>query len=174
MSEKRNAKILKLITCLALSLLVLGPALTALAEVVHFKELMPFVDLKIPGWKMKGKPKGTTMKHAQIKMSEAKATYKSDGKTMKIQVLDFLGQQIPFLMMPQIEMESSEETVRTTEVQGFRAMETFRPQEKKGEINIAVAKRFLVKIDGKGIDNIQVLKDVAKQMDLKKLAGLAK
>ena len=33
---------------------------------------------------------------------------------------------------------------------------------------------FWGKIDGEGIDNLEVLKDVAQQMDLKKLATLAK
>ncbi len=164
----------RLITCLALSLLVLGSALPALAEVVHFKQLLPFVDIKIPGWELKGKPRGTTMKQGQMKLSEARASFKAGDKTLKLVVLDFLGKPIPFTMMPPIEMESSEETVHTIEVQGFKALETYRPQEKHGELNISVANRFWVKIDGKGIDNLQVLKDVAHQMDLKKLATLAK
>jgi hypothetical protein len=37
-----------------------------------------------------------------------------------------------------------------------------------------VADRFWVKIDAEGIDNLEVLKTVAQQMDLKKLAALAK
>jgi hypothetical protein len=71
-------------------------------------------------------------------------------------------------------MESSEETVRTTEVQGFKALETFRHQEKQGELNISVADRFWVKIDGDGIENLEALRKIAQQMDLKKLATLAK
>ena len=59
-------------------------------------------------------------------------------------------------------MESSEEIVRTTEVQGFKAFETFRHQEKQGELNISVADRFWVKIDGEGIDNLEVLTKVAQ------------
>ncbi len=37
-----------------------------------------------------------------------------------------------------------------------------------------MADRFWVKLDGEGIDNLEVLKKVAQQMDLKKLATLAK
>jgi hypothetical protein len=37
-----------------------------------------------------------------------------------------------------------------------------------------VANRFWVKIEAKGIDHLKVLQDVAKQLDLKKLATLAK
>jgi hypothetical protein len=73
-----------------------------------------------------------------------------------------------------VELESSEETVRTTEVQGFKALETYRPSDKQGELNLSVADRFWVKIDGDAMDNVEVLRNVARQMDLKKLATLAK
>ena len=76
--------------------------------------------------------------------------------------MDFLGKTIPFLTGQQLQMESSEETVRTTEVQGFKAFETFRHQDKQGELNISVADRFWVKIDGEGIDNLEVLTKVAQ------------
>ena len=37
-----------------------------------------------------------------------------------------------------------------------------------------VAKRFLVTIEGEGLENNEVIKEVAGKLDLKKLAGLAK
>jgi hypothetical protein len=154
--------------------LVLGTAFGALADVVNFKELLPFVDIKINGWTMEGKPSGTTVKQGKMTMSEARVSFKAGDKTLEVIIMDFLGKPFPFLMGQQLEMESSEETVRTTEVQGFKALESYRNQEKQGELNISVADRFWVKIDGEGIDNLEVLKDVAKQMDLKKLATLAK
>jgi hypothetical protein len=164
----------KLITFLALSWLICGLALSALADVVHFKQLLPFVDIKIPGWAMEGKPSGTTLKQGQMVVSEARASFKADGKTMEVVIMDFLGKPFPFLMGPQMEMETSEEIVHTTEVQGFKALENYRAQDKEGELNISVANRFWVKIDGEGIDDLKVLKDAAQQMDLKKLATLAK
>ena len=71
--------------------------------------------------------------------------------------MDFLGKTIPFLTGQHVQIESSEETVRTTEVQGFKAIATFRHQDRQGELNISVADRFWVKIDGEGIDNLEVL-----------------
>jgi hypothetical protein len=164
----------KLITCISLSVLFFGVTLPALAEVVHFKKLVPFVDIKIPGWTMKGKPSGTTLKQGAMSMSQAKAKFKAGDKTLEIVVMDFLGKPIPFMMGQQMEMETNEETVRTTEFQGFKALEHYRTQDKRGDLNIVVANRFWVKIEGTGIDNLKVLQDVAQQMDLKKLATLAK
>ena len=144
------------------------------AEVVNFTELLPFVDVKIPGWTMEGKPCGTTLKQGNVMVSEARVSFKAGDQTLEVVIMDFLGKTIPFLTGQQLQMESSEEIVRTTEVQGFKAFETFRHQDRQGELNISVADRFWVKLDGEGIDNLEVLKNVVQQMDLKKLATLAK
>jgi hypothetical protein len=153
---------------------LLGGVLSAGADVVNFKELLPFVEIKLPGWDMEGKPSGTTLKQGTMMVSEARASFRAGDKTLEIIIMDFLGKPIPFLMGQQLEMQSTEETVRTTEVQGFKALEAFRNRDKQGELNISVADRFWVKIDGEGIDNLEVLKTAAQQIDLKKLATLAK
>ena len=141
---------------------------------VNFKELLPLVDIKIPGWTMEGKPSGTTLKQGNVMISEARVSFRAGEQTLEVIVMDFLGKTIPFLTGEQMEMESSEGTMRTTNVQGFKAMEAFRPQDKHGELNISVADRFWVKIDGDSLDNHEVLKTAAQQMDLPNLAALAK
>ena len=170
-----RAKIAKcrLATLLAMSWIFILAA-AAGAEVINFQELLPLVDIKIPAWNMEGKPSGATLKQGQVIVSEARVSFRAGDQTLEITVMDFLGKSIPFLNGQHLEMESSEETVRTTEVKGFKAMETFRHQDRQGELNISVADRFWVKIDGDGIDNLEVLRKVAQQMDLKKLAALAK
>jgi hypothetical protein len=163
---------------LAVAALVCGtPASDAAAagEPVHFKELLPVVDLKLPGWDMSDKPSGTTVKHEGFSMSEAKASFHAGDKTLEVVVLDFKGQAMPWLgMLGKMEMESTEESIRTISINGFKALETFRPKDKHGELNISVADRFWVKLEGEGLDNIEPLKAAAGQMDLKKLATLAK
>jgi hypothetical protein len=164
----------RLVILLGLSWIIFSLVGLAGAEVVNFKELLPFVDMKIPGWIMEGKPSGTTLKQGNVMVSEARVSFRAGDQTLEVIIMDFLGKTIPFLTGQQLQMESSEETVRTTEVQGFKAVETFRLQDRQGELNVSVADRFWVKIDGEGIDNIEVLKNVVQQMDLKKLATLAK
>jgi len=172
----RQAKAAKfrMLTLLGWSWLILGLVVPARAEVVNFKELLPFVDFKLPGWAMEGKPCGTTLKQGNVMVSEARASFKAGDKSLEIIIMDFLGKTIPFLMGQHLEMEGSEETMRTTEVLGFKALETFRHHDKQGELNISVADRFWVKLDGEGIDNLEALKNIAQQMELKKLATLAK
>ena len=164
----------RLAMLLGWSWIIFGLVGPAGAEVVDFKELFPFVDIKIPGWTMEGKPSGTTLKQGKVMLSEARVSFRAGDQTLEIIIMDFLGKTIPFLTGQHLQMDSSEETVRTTEVQGFKAVETFRHQDREGELNISVADRFWVKLDGDGIDNLEVLNSVVQRMDLKKLAALAK
>jgi hypothetical protein len=164
----------RLATLLGLSWIIFALVTPAGAEVVNFKELLPFVDLKIPGWTMEGAPCGATLQQGTVMVSEARVSFRAGDQTLEVTVMDFLGKTIPFLAGQQLQLETGEETVRSTEVQGFKAFETFRRQDKQGELDISVADRFWVKLDGEGIDNLEVLKKVAQQMDLKKLATLAR
>jgi hypothetical protein len=164
----------RLITFLGLLLMLSGLAGPTQAQVVNFKELLPFVDIKIPGWTMEGKPNGTTLKQGKVVVSEARVSFRSGDQTLEVVIMDFLGKPLPFLQGQPLEMGSSEETVRTIEVQGFKALETYRSHDKQGELSISVADRFWVRLDGEGINNLEVLKAAAQQMDLKKLATLAK
>jgi hypothetical protein len=173
-AQQIKATPFRLAALLGLLLLIFGPVVPARAEVVNFKALLSFVDIKLPGWAMEGKPCGTTLKQGAVMVSEVRVSFKAGDQTLEVIVMDFLGKPIPFLLGQQLEVESSEETVRTTEVQGFKALESFRHQEKQAELNISVADRFWVKIDGEGIESLEVLKTAAQQMDLKKLATLAK
>jgi hypothetical protein len=164
----------RLATLLALAWFIVGPVGPAGADVVNFQELLPFVDLKIPGWTMNGAPCGATRKQGDVMVSEARVSFKAGDRTLEIIIMDFLGKTIPFLTGQQLEIESSEETVRATEVQGFKALATFRRQDRQAALDISVAGRFWVKLDGEGIDNLEVLEKIAQQMDLKRLATLAR
>ena len=162
------------ITCLALTALCFGLTASALADVINFKKLEPFVDVQIPGWTMSGKPGGTTVKQGAMSVSQAEAKFKAGDKTLKISVIDLAGQHFPLQMGQFMEMETDEQVVRTLDVQGFKAMEHYNKVDKEGDLIISVVKRFLVKIEGQKIDNLKVLQDAAQKLDLKKLATLAK
>jgi hypothetical protein len=164
----------RLATLCGLAWIIIGLVGPVWAGVVNCKELLPFVEMEIPGWTMEGRPCGATLQQGKVMVSEARVSFKAGDQTLEIIIMDFLGKTMPFLTGQQLPMDSGEETARPTEVQGFNAFETFRLHEKQGELNINVADRFWVKIDGEGIDNLEVLTKVAQKMDLKKLATLAK
>ena len=144
-------------------------------EPVNFKQLLPFVKIDLPGWEMVGEPEGRTVKSAPMMMSQAKAEYKSGDKSLIVTVIDSsFGPMAAMGMgfMHKIEIESTEESTKTIEVQGFQAVENYKYKDKEGQLTIMVDNRFIVTLEGQGIDDTQVLKDTAEKMELKKLAGL--
>jgi hypothetical protein len=158
-----------------LAILALGLSGVVRAEPVHYKELLPFVELKLGTWEAKGKPHGSSIKSGQMQMSEVKASFRNGNQTLEIVIVDGGPARFALMGLSQgFEMESTEKYVKTLEIQGFKGMETYRFKQKQGELNINVADRFLVSLKGKGVDNTEALKAAAQQMDLKKLATLAK
>jgi hypothetical protein len=146
-------------------------------ELVNFKQLLPFVNLKLPGWELQGEPEGSTVKSSMMKMSEAKADYKSGDKSLEVTIVDGSMAKMAFMgmgLMKGVEVQTSKETTRTTKVQGFEAVETFKHKDKDGQLTILVANRFVVTLEAKNVENIQELKDLADHLELKKLAALAK
>jgi hypothetical protein len=172
-----KSKVKNLIILAGAAFLVLGGfSQIAQAQPVHFKELMAVLAIDPPqDWKVSKKPKGQTLK-SPVQLSEAEVEFRSgDDKKIDIKIVDGLGSILPFMGMAQgMEMESSEEYMKPIEVQGIQGMEKFEYQNKKGEIILPVANRFLVTIEGKGMEDTEVMKEVAGKLDLKKLAGLAK
>jgi hypothetical protein len=160
---------------LGLAGLMLPAGARAAADLVPFKDLVPFVDLKMPGWEPESKPNGVTMKTDQMKMSQAGATYRSGDKTLEVHIMDGLAAAGTLMSLGQkFEMETGDQYVKTVKIQGFGAWETFDRKEKSGNLMINVAGRFLVTLNGRGLDNAEPLTAAAQQMDLNKLAAMAK
>jgi hypothetical protein len=163
-----------LTACLVLAAALMLTAAPAPAKLVHFKELLPFVDMQLDGWQPQGKPQGSTLQSGQMEMSQASATFRSGGKILEIQVGDGLPAQFASLGASKgFQFETTENYLKQVEVDGFQGMESFHFQEKKGDLLLNVADRFLVVIKVHGADKGDILTTVAKKMDLKKLAELA-
>ena len=143
---------------------------------VNWRKLSPFlIDLK--GWEAQGDPSGTTVNMGSYKMSQAQRSYGKNGSELKINIID--GGYAPmayagFKAMAQFEVDSSDEYVKKTTIQGFTAIENYKYQRKDGSLTILLADRFLVQLDGDDIEDMKELRAAAKQLDLKGLAALAK
>jgi hypothetical protein len=64
--------------------------------------------------------------------------------------------------------------MKPIESQVFKGTEKFKCKDKEGEIILPVANRFLISIEGSGIENTEVMKEVAGKLDLKKLSDMGK
>jgi hypothetical protein len=169
-------KVQKVILLLSALFLIAGVfPLPARAQPVHFKELMGLLPVEPPqGWKVSEKPKGATIK-SPVQISSAEVEFQSpNNQTLEIHIMDGVAEMLPPTGLGQgMEMESSEEYLKSIEVQGFKGMEKFNHQDKEGEILLPVAGRFMVLLKAEGIENTDILKEFLGKLDIRKLAALA-
>ena len=141
---------------------------------VSFRDLQTaFGDLK--GWE-KGKPTGERMT-APVAFSEASVTYRQGDASIAAKIVDSGFNQIlmaPFTMFLSAgyEKETEDGYEKSVKVGEHPGWEKWNSQGKDGELNAVVAKRFLLTLEGNGIESTKVLYDLAQATDLVKLAGM--
>jgi hypothetical protein len=151
-----------------------GTGETAQVEPVSFRDLQALFPT-VEGWEM-AKPTGEKMT-SPFAFSKAEVDYQKGESNLSVEITDSGFNQMlfaPFMMfMAQgYEKETSDGYEKSTKVGDYPAWERWRSEDKDGELNVVVNKRFLVRVEGDGIDDMSVLHDVAKKMDLGKLAGM--
>ena len=143
---------------------------------VNWRKLAPFLS-ELKGWEIKGDINGSTVNTGGFKMSMVEQDFVKNGQRVEIQITD--GGYVPmayagFKAMARFEIDTSDELVKKTTIQGFTAIENYHFKRKKASILILVNDRFLVQLETRGIKDISELKAVALLLDLKGLAALAK
>ncbi len=141
---------------------------------VSFHDLQTtFGDLA--GWE-KGKPTGERMT-MPVNFSEAKISYKKGDAEIEVQISDSAFNQmlmVPFSMFltAGYEKETGDGYEKSTKVGEYPGWEKWDNQDKSGELNAIVNKRFIVQVSGHGLANAKTLQTAMASVDLKKLAEL--
>jgi hypothetical protein len=143
-------------------------------EPVSFRDmqaLFPDVD----GWQ-KAKPTGEKMS-SPFSFSQAEVEYTKGDSRIQVKMVDSGFNQLlltPYAMFltAGYEKETADGYEKSTKVNGQPGWEKWNSASKNGELNALVGKRFLVTIEGSGIDDNKVLQDVAGKIDMGKLAAL--
>jgi hypothetical protein len=143
-------------------------------EPVSFRELQTVMP-DLEGWE-KGKPTGEKMS-APIAMSQSEVSYTKDEARIEAKVVDTGFRQmffLPFTMMMAAgyEKETSDGYEKATMVGTYPGFEKWDESSKRGELAVAVNKRFYVSVEGNSIQNTAVLRELMSKMDLGKLAGM--
>lgn len=143
-------------------------------EPVSFRELQTTFG-EIEGWE-KRPPTGERMT-APINFSRAEVDYRKGQSRIQIQISDSAFNQM--LVMPYsmfltagYEKETQDGYERSTKVGDHPGWEKWNSQRNNGELNAIVAKRFIVQVDGRNVDDVQVLRTAMATIDLAKLASL--
>jgi hypothetical protein len=141
---------------------------------VSFRDLMALLP-ELDGFE-KEKPTGERMT-SPVSFSQAEGRYTKGDASIDVKIIDSGFNQLlltPYAMFlaAGYERETSEGHEKSTKVNGQPGWEKWNSDAKDGEVNALVGKRFLVTIDGNGIEDVKVLHDVAARIDMGKLAAL--
>jgi hypothetical protein len=141
---------------------------------ISFQQLqtaLPTVD----GWEME-KPRGERMT-MPVAFSQTEANYTKGDANIEVKIVDSAFSQLliaPWSMFlaAGYSKETSDGYEKSVTVGGNPGFEKWNSDSKDGELNLVVAKRFLVTIDGNDIGDAKVLHEFASKLDTGKLATL--
>jgi hypothetical protein len=141
---------------------------------VSFQQLISTLP-EVSGWQ-RATPTGERMT-SPIAFSQAEADYTMGDANINVKVVDSGFSQMliaPWAMFltTGYERQSSDGYEKAVTIGGNPAFEKWSTSGKDGELNIVVAKRFLVTIEGNNIADTKLLHEFASKLDAGKLASL--
>ncbi len=146
-------------------------------EPVNFRTLKALLPKELPGMK-RSSAEGSKTSAMGVKVSQAEATYSGkDGATIHIQIMDMgsmknmVGMAMAGWAMAEYDRETDTGYERTMEYKGNKAMEEWDNESKSGKISVLVANRFVVEVEGDGVD-MKTIKAALDKIDLKKLESM--
>ena len=145
-------------------------------EAVSFQELIASLP-EVSGWKRET-PTGERMT-SPIPFSQAEAEYTMGDASITMKIVDSGFSQMliaPWAMFltTGYERQTSDGYEKAVSVGGNPGFEKWSTSSKDGELNLVVAKRFLVTVDGHDVADTKVLYEFASKLDMNKLGALSK
>jgi hypothetical protein len=143
-------------------------------EPVSFQALQTALP-ELSGWE-RSTPTGERMT-APIAFSEAETHYTMGETNVSVKIVDSAFSQMlvaPWAMFltAGYERESSEGYEKSVNVGGNPGFERWNKDSRTGELNLVVAKRYLVTVEGDNINDTKVLHEFASKIDAGKLGAL--
>jgi hypothetical protein len=129
----------------------------------------------ISGWE-RSTPTGERMT-APVAFSEAETHYTRGDANVTVKIVDSAFSQLlvaPWAMFltAGYERESSEGYEKSVNVGGNPGFERWNRDSRTGELNLVVAKRYLVTVEGDNLSDTQVLHEFASKIDAEQLSSL--
>ena len=143
-------------------------------EPVSFRELQAAFP-EVPGW-TRGKPTGEKMS-IPVSFSQSEVEYQRGEERVAAKLVDSGFNQIllaPFSMflIKGFERETPEGYEKSIELGSNPGWERWNAPAKDGELNVFVAKRFLLTLDGDHISDTKPLYELANRVDFARLSSL--
>lgn len=103
-------------------------------------------------------------------MVSASKRYNKDRSEVKIEIITDSPMLQGMMMMFSNPMFATSDGGKLTKIKGQKAIVKYDASSKDGEINLVIANRILVKVEGDGVEQKDLM-DYASAIDYKKLAG---
>ncbi len=147
-------------------------------EPVDFRALKALLPETLAGLK-RSEASGERNSVMGISVATAQARYASDDRSIDLDILDygnlsgFAAMAAVGWMMTELDRESDTGYEKVYVTDGRKVHESYDKPSKSGEINTVVANRFIVNLQGNGVDMAQI-KQALAQIDFAKLESLGK
>ncbi|MBE9465395.1 hypothetical protein ACFP1I_22850 [Dyadobacter subterraneus] len=156
------------------------------AKTMHNKEAVDPVDFRKLKELLPEKAEGLNRTEATgekngamgFTISQAEARYSGDGDaSAHVEIFDTGGvagistMALAAWSMADIDKETATGYEKTTKREGYKGYEKYDNQNKSGELNVLVADRFVVNVNGNNL-SVDQLKSILGAIDLDKLSGL--
>ena len=147
------------------------------ASAMHYEELMKYLPESIEDYE-KNEPKGESVEMGEMSFSSAEVRFKNQQDEIKITLLDYNAALSMYSMATAMwstgfkidnSKEKSQSVKLTDEITGW---ETIQKKSKDASLILGINDRFLLTIEAENQENTDLLKEIAKQMDLSKLSSL--
>jgi hypothetical protein len=149
----------------------------ATVEPVDFRELKKLLPEELPGL-TKGEAEGEKTSAFGVNVSQARATYESaDGKRVTITLQDMgtisgvVGMTALAWAYADVDRETETGYERTSSWNGHKVFERYDTEVKGGEMQVLVADRFIVEVEGDNVD-MAVIREALGKINLAKLQTL--
>ncbi|WP_221390067.1 hypothetical protein [Dyadobacter sp. NIV53] len=144
---------------------------------IDFRKLKELLPEEIAGFK-RTEASGEKSGAMGFTISTAESKYKGDGNSsVKVEIFDTGGvagvatMSLAAWTMADIDKETETGYEKTTKLEGHKAFEKYDAVNKSGELNVLVADRYVVNVNGNNV-TVDKLKSILGDMDLEKLADL--
>jgi hypothetical protein len=142
-------------------------------EPIAFQTLQTHLP-KVSGWEMK-EPEGERMTSpfpfSQIEARYTKGEARIDAKIVDTGFAQMLVAPWSMMLAAGYSKESSRGYEKATTVSGHPAIEKWTKDTKRGELDVLVGKRFMVTIEGRGVDDIKAVQDFASNFNFGAIAA---
>ena len=146
---------------------------------IGYKELQKYLPASPAGYAPSGTPEGENMNMPQAHFSSASQQYLLGDKTLKVALVDYNAAAPLFMastamMNSGLSMEDDSQLLRGVDLglPNTKGIETLDKKDHKATVVLGVADRFLVTVEASGQDDIKMVEDVAKNLNLKEMAKL--